>query len=38
MKKWGIPENYRGVAHCILGYPAAQPEAKPRKEGWIVRA
>ena len=38
MKKWGIPENYRGVAHCILGYPDAEPKARPRKEGWIVRA
>ncbi|MDO4293987.1 MAG: nitroreductase [Eubacteriales bacterium] len=39
MKKWGIPENYRGVANCILGYPDGPlPEAKPRKADYITRA
>ncbi len=38
LKKWGIPENYRGVGNCILGYPAAEcPKSKPRKENYIVR-
>lgn len=38
LKKWGIPENYRGVGNCILGYPAAEaPKPKPRKENYIVR-
>lgn len=39
LKKWGIPENYVGVGHCILGYPAAGAagKAKPRKEDYIVR-
>lgn len=38
LKKWGIPETYRGVGHCILGY-AAQPAApaKPRKADFIHR-
>lgn len=39
LKKWGIPENYAGVGHCILGYPVkdAAGKAKPRKEDYIVR-
>ena len=39
LKKWGIPENYVGVGHCILGYPekGAAGKAKPRKEDYIVR-
>lgn len=36
LKKWGIGENYAGVGHCILGYPAETPIAKPRKEDYIV--
>lgn len=38
LEKWGIPERFRGVGHCILGYAASEPaEPKPRKEGFIVR-
>lgn len=38
LKKWGIPESYRGIGHCILGYAAsALPSAKPRKSDFIVR-
>ena len=38
LKKWGLPENLVGVGFCILGYPdGALPEAKPRKEGYIVK-
>lgn len=37
LKKWGIGENYAAVAHCILGYPAEAPQAKPRKEDFVVR-
>ena len=38
LKKWGIEGDYVGVGHCILGYPAdgAAPEAKPRKEDYVV--
>lgn len=38
LAKWGIPEHYRGVGHCILGY-AAQPAApaRERKADYIVR-
>jgi nitroreductase len=39
LKKWGLDEKkYAGVAHCILGYPAEKPEAKPRKAGYIIKA
>ncbi|MBQ2927020.1 MAG: nitroreductase family protein [Oscillospiraceae bacterium] len=37
LKKWGLPENYRGVGNCILGYAAEEPEAKPRAEGRILK-
>lgn len=38
LRKWGIPETYRGVGNCILGYPAAEPQPKkPRKADFIVR-
>ena len=38
LKKWGVPEHYRGVGHCILGYAAAElPAAKPRKNDYVVR-
>ena len=38
LKKWGVPENYVGVGHCILGY--AKGEARPpkeRKADYVVR-
>ena len=37
LKKWGLPEHLRGIGNCILGYPAEAPEARPRKEGRIVK-
>ena len=38
LKKWGIPERYRGVGHCILGYAAAEPApARPRNADFIHR-
>ena len=38
MKKWGLDERYVGVGNCILGYADEAPVAKPRKEGYIIRA
>lgn len=38
MKKWGVPEGYVGVGNCILGHTDAQPEPKPRKEGYVIYA
>lgn len=38
LKQWGVPETYRGVGHCILGYAAAEPApAKARKADFVVR-
>lgn len=37
LEKWGIPENYVGVGHCILGYADEEREVRPRKEGYIIR-
>lgn len=37
LKAWGLPENLRGVGNCILGFPVKVPEARPRKEGRIVK-
>ncbi|MDD7740249.1 MAG: nitroreductase [Fusicatenibacter sp.] len=38
LRQWGIPENYVGIGHCILGYRDCEyPDPKPRKENYIVR-
>ena len=37
LNDWGLPENLRGIGNCILGYAAEEPEAKPRREGRIVK-
>lgn len=37
LKKWGLPENLKGVGNCILGYPDEEPTAKPRLDGRIVK-
>ncbi len=37
LKKWGLPEHLVGIGNCILGYVAETPEAKPRKEGRVVK-
>ena len=38
LKEWGIEGDWIGIGHCILGYPAAQPQpAAPRKADYIVR-
>jgi len=37
LKKWGIPETYRGVGNCILGYAEEIPEPKARVEGRIYK-
>ena len=38
-KAWGVPENYVGIGHVILGY--GKPEGKrtpiPRKEDYVIR-
>ena len=37
LKKWGLPENYRGVGNCILGYPDGEPVRRPRQDGRIIK-
>ena len=39
LKQWGLPETYRGVGNCVLGYVDGDlPAPKPRKDCWIIRA
>ena len=37
LRAWGIPEHYRGVGNCILGYTDTKPVVKPRAEGRIIK-
>ncbi|MBR1973013.1 MAG: nitroreductase family protein [Oscillospiraceae bacterium] len=37
LKKWGLPESYRGVGNCILGYPDEEPAPKDRLGGRIIK-
>lgn len=39
LAKWGLPETCEGIGNCILGFnTGADPEAKPRKEGYVIWA
>ena len=38
LRSWGVEDKYVGVGSCILGYAdCPHPEAKPRKEGYVIR-
>lgn len=38
LAKWGLPDTYVGIGHCILGYRDCEyPAAKPRKENYVIR-
>lgn len=37
LKKWGLPETYRGIGNCILGYAEEEPALKERQEGRIIK-
>ena len=37
LKKWGVPETYRGIGNVILGYAEETPEPKARLEGRIIK-
>ena len=38
LKKWGLPENVRGVSSVALGYPdCPHPGAEPRKSGLTLK-
>ncbi|WP_455139202.1 nitroreductase family protein [Thermophilibacter sp.] len=34
----GVEGDYEGIGHCVLGYPAQEPEAKPRNDGRVFFA
>ena len=37
LRKWGLdPDKWAGVAVFIFGWPDEQPEAKPRKENYVI--
>ncbi|MDR2536558.1 MAG: nitroreductase family protein [Treponema sp.] len=38
LKQWGLSENYVGIGHVTLGYPAGDPpQPKPRKKDYIIK-
>ena len=38
LRGWDVEDKYVGVGSCILGYAdCPHPEAKPRKEGYVIR-
>ena len=37
LEKWGLPERYRGVGNCILGYADEVPVPKERLAGRIIK-
>ena len=38
LKEWGLPESYKGIGNCILGYPKDKTDVlpKPRKENYVI--
>ena len=38
LKEWGIPESYKGIGNCILGYPVDKTDKvpSPRKENYVI--
>ena len=37
LRAWGLREDLIGIGNCVLGYADETPEAKPRREGRIVK-
>jgi len=37
LKEWNLPLNLTGIGSIAIGYPAEIPDAKPRKENYIVK-
>lgn len=38
LRKWGLPEDLRGVGSMAVGYAACPPpQAPPRREGYVVK-
>lgn len=36
MKKWGIPESYEGIGHCILGYRDGEIPSASNRTSMVV--
>lgn len=36
LEQWGIEGDYEGIGNCIIGYPSDEPQAKPRKENYVI--
>ena len=36
LKEWGIPESYKGIGNCILGYPKQIPAPKEHKKDYVI--
>lgn len=38
LKEWGLPDTYKGIGNCILGYPLTNEEKIPskRKDNYII--
>ncbi len=32
----GLEGEYEGIGHCVIGWPAVEPEPLPRKEGRVI--
>ena len=37
LRKWGLKATLVGIGNCILGYAEETPDARPRKEGRILK-
>lgn len=37
LKNLGIEDEYEGIANCIIGYPDAQPNVRPRKDDYVYK-
>lgn len=38
LSELGVDGDYEGIGNCILGWPAQEPEPKPRRDGRVVWA
>ena len=38
LREWNIPESYKGIGNCILGYPVDKTDKvpSPRKENYVI--
>lgn len=36
-KSWGIPDSYRGIGNCILGYKAGDIQDRPRNPDRVIK-